>query len=443
MSSILTPIVSCDTHKSSGRVIDVRGLNIPFPDIPVPVAFNTTFEGEKVRDKDIYLECGGCGSVMVEWVVSKRISEVEDGKVEVNGHDIIDVPAGSSLPLALVIEVAGRNIQEDFEPVLERQVHRITNYLQGVSHTGQRDTACLRVSKEAVEKGFRLGHFGTTLHKGLHHEFGSIVERLQVKIYTIAGIVEEIAGRAREVYHKRDARINEMTDEDTDTYYSCTICQSNAPSHVCIISPERVGQCGYNWLDGKVSHRINPFGPNQPVQKGDKIDSRQGQWQGVNEFVYKASGGKNYRYNLYSIIDSPIPTSGICECIAAILPMCNGIMTVNREYTGETPSGMKFSNLQDITGGGLSTPGFSGYAKYSMTQRKYLAGDGGLLRLIWMPKNLKKEIYGRLRASAEELGTPDLPNMIADETIGTSEEAILLFLREKGHPALALPPLLD
>ena len=442
MSALITPDTKCISNRTSGRLIEVRGLSIPFPQIPIPVQFGTEFEGERVRDNDMFLECGGRRTDMVEWVTSRHTSGVENGKIEVNGPDITDVAAGSSLPLALIVEVAGKDMERGFEPVLERQIHRIVNYIQGVMHTGQRDTAYLRVSKQAVAKGFRLTHLGTALHRSLRHEFGSIFDRLQVKIYTIADKVEEIAEKARKAYYKRDARIDRMIDEETDTYYSCTICQSTAPTHVCIISPERAGQCGFNWLDGRVSNRINPFGPNQPVQKGEIIDSTGGQWQGVNEFVYKASGGKNRRYNLYSIVNSPIPISGIGECVAAVVPGCNGIMTVNRDYIGETPCGMEFNNLLNIAGGGLSTSGFSGHAKHDITQRKYLTGEGGLLRLVWMPKNLKKEINERLRARVEELGITDFPDKIADEDIGTSEEAILPFLRDKRHPALNLAPLL-
>ena len=234
-----------------------------------------------------------------------------------------------------------------------------------------------------------------------------------------------------------------MTDEATDLYYSCTLCQSFAPSHVCVISPERTGLCGsYNWMDCKASFEINPTGPNQPVPKLDVIDAKLGQWKGVNEFVAKASRGKIDHYNFYSIVFDPMTTCGCCECIAAVLPLCNGIMTVNRDFTGMTPCGMKFTTLAGTIGGGLSTPGFVGHGKYNTTQRKFIIGDGGLLRMVWMPKMLKEELRDRLQKRAEELGCPDLLDKIADETIGTTEDAILPFLTEKNHPALSLPPII-
>ena len=195
-------------------------------------------------------------------------------------------------------------------------------------------------------------------------------------------------------------------------------------------------------MDCKASYEINPTGPNQPVAKGETIDKKLGQWKGVNEFLFKASRGKFDHYNFYSLVNDPMTTCGCCECIAAVLPMCNGLMTVNREFIDMTPCGMKFTTLAGTIGGGVSTPGFVGHGKYNICQRKFLIGDGGLLRMVWMPKMLKEEIGDRLKARAVELGVPNLMDMIADETIGTTEEEILPFLTEKGHPALTMDPII-
>jgi acetyl-CoA synthase len=425
------------------KAVEVRGLKVTVAEVPVPVAYGPAFEGERVRGEDIYLECGGGRTDMVEWVTTKRMEEVEDGKVEVIGPELSDIEPGSRLPMAIAVEVAGREMQDDFEPILERQIHHLINYAQGVMHIGQRDIAWIRIAKQAVEKGFKLHHIGDILHAKLHQDFGRIFDKIQVKLYTEEAKVKEIEEKAREVYHKRDARIEGMTDETTDTYYSCTLCQSFAPSHVCVISPERTGLCGsYNWMDCKASYEINPTGPNQPVEKGETLDAKMGQWKGVNDFVLKASRGKIDHYNFYSIVNDPMTTCGCCECIAAVLPMCNGVMTVNREYTGETPCGMKFTTLAGTIGGGLSTPGFVGHGKYNTCQRKFINGDGGIKRIVWMPKSLKEEIGERLKARAKEIGIPDLPDMIADETVGVTEEEILPFLQEKGHPALEMDPIL-
>ncbi len=421
------------------KAVEVRGLKVQVAKVPIPVSYGPAFEGERVRGEDIYLEMGGGKTVAVEWTTSKRMEEVEDGRVEVTGPDVKDVPAGTRLHFAMVAEVAGRGFQEDFEPILERQNHHLINQAQGVMHIGQRDIAWLRVSKSAVEKGFSLADIGRIVHAKYHQDFGAIFDKVQVKIFTEEARVREVLEQARASYHHRDARVENMTDETTDTFYSCTLCQSFAPNHVCVVAPERTGLCGaYNWLDCKASNEINPEGPNQPVQKGEVLDARYGQFKGANDFVFKASRQKVENVSFYSLMVDPMTTCGCCECIAAVLPMANGIMTVDRDYTGMTPCGMKFTTLAGSVGGGAQSPGFFGHSKYNVTQKKFLSGDGGLLRLVWMPKRLKEELGDRLKKRAAELGVPDLVDKIADETVATTEEEVIAYCTEKGHPAITM-----
>jgi acetyl-CoA synthase len=425
------------------KAVEVRGLKVQVAKVPIPVSYGPAFEGERVRGEDIYLEMGGGKTIAVEWTTSKIMDEVEDGKVEVIGPDVTDVQAGTRLYFAMIAEVAGRNFQEDFEPILERQNHHLINQAQGIMHIGQRDIAWIRVSKQAVEKGFTLADIGKIIHAKYHQDFGAIFDKVQVKIYTDEAKVREILELARASYHHRDARVENMTDETVDTFYSCTLCQSFAPSHVCVVAPERTGLCGaYNWLDCKASFEINPEGPNQPIQKGEVLDARYGQFKGANDFVFKASRQKVNNVSFYSLMVDPMTTCGCCECIAAVLPMANGIMTVDRDYGGMTPCGMKFTTLAGSVGGGAQSPGFLGHSKYNITQRKFLVGDGGLLRIVWMPKRLKEEVKERLQKRAEELGVPDLFDMIADETVATTEEEVIAYCTEKGHPAIAMESIL-
>jgi len=102
---------------------------------------------------------------------------------------------------------------------------------------------------------------------------------------------------------------------------------------------------------------------------------------------------------------------------------------------------MKFTTLAGVMGGGQSSPGFVGHSKYNITQGKFLVGDGGLLRMVWMPKSLKEEIRDRIVKRGEAMGIPDLVDRIADETVGTTEDEIMAFLREKDHPALKMEPI--
>ena len=92
------------------------------------------------RDERLAVEFGGKGKTAVEYLLMKDFNAVEDGKIEIIGPDIENLPPGiTSLPFAFVIEVAGRKMQKDFEPILERQIHRFSNYAMGIMHVGQRD----------------------------------------------------------------------------------------------------------------------------------------------------------------------------------------------------------------------------------------------------------------------------------------------------------------
>jgi acetyl-CoA synthase len=437
-------VVSNVPHdKIVARAIEVRGLKVSISKVDIPMSYGPAFEGERIRKDDLYFECGGGRTLGVELTVSKDMSEVEDGKVEMIGPDLDQVKEGDKLPFAMLIEVAGRKMQSDFEPILERQIHHLVNYVQGIMHIGQRNIMWIRVGKAAVEKGFLLKHLGTVMHAKYHQDFGGIVDKVQVKIYTDEEKVKEVLEQAKRVYKERDARVEGMTDETEETYYSCTLCQSFAPSHVCIITPERVGMCGaYNWLDCKASFEINPTGPNQPIIKGECTEPVLGRWKGITDFVNKASRQKVEQISAYSLMDFPMTACGCFECVATILPMCNGIMVVNRDSSGMTPCGMKFTTLAGMVGGGNQTPGFLGVSKHYICSRKFLLAEGGLKRVVWLPKMLKEEIAERMKPICEEMGIPDFSDMIADETIGTTEEEILPFLEEKGHPALTMDPLM-
>ncbi len=425
------------------KSVEVRGLKTVVTKVDIPLSYGAAFEGERIRKDDLFVEFGGGKTQATELVEMAEMDEIEDNKITVIGKDIGDLgDEGGRLPLGIGVKVAGRKMQPDFEPILERQIHHLINYAQGVMHIGQRDISWIRLGRPAVDKGFTLKHIGQILHDMFHKDFGSILDKVEVTLMTEKKDVEEFTAKARAIYKGRDERVENMTDEGVEIYYSCTLCQSFAPSHVCVVSPERTGLCGaYNWFDCKASYEINPTGPNQPVEKGECLDPVLGNWKGVNDFVYKASRQKVASYNFYSIVNEPMTTCGCCECIAALLPGCNGIMTVHRDYSGETPCGMKFTTLAGVMGGGQSSPGFVGHSKYNVIQRKYIAGDGGLLRMVWMPKSLKDELYDGLKRRGEEMGVPDLVDKICDETIAIDEAGVMEHLQKVGHPAMDMDPI--
>jgi acetyl-CoA synthase len=432
-----------DIGKIPDTVIEIRGIKIKVKEIPIPVAYSDAFQGERVRREDTYVEFGGGHSTSFEFLSMKGLEEIQDGKIDVEGKEINEMSEGEACPLSFIVEIAGRKMERDYEPILERQIHSFINSAEGIFHIGQRDINWIRISKDAQKKGFRLRHLGVIIHARLHEDFGNLVDKVQIRLSSVRETVEGLLEKARETYQRRDERMAGIIDEGVEEFYTCTLCQSFAPHHVCIVKPERLGLCGaYNWLDCKISHEINPRGPNQPIRKGRVIDPAMGEWEGINRAVQEYSKRRLERFHAYSIMTFPETSCGCFECIVAYIPEANGFMIVNRQYTGMTPSGMTFTTLAGSVGGGQQMPGFAGIGRLYIISRKFLKADGGIRRIVWMTRELKEFLGERFIRRCEEEGVPGLIDEIADEDSATTLEELSAFLVKVGHPALTMAPLI-
>ena len=438
-------IVQKDVSKFNATSLEARDIKIKITNIDIPVAFASAFEGEIIRRGDMQVEFDGSRVDCCELVHAKEASEIEDHKIEVIGPDIDEMEVGSKNSIAYVVEVAGKNMQADFEPVFERKFHSYLNCIEGVMHTGQRDMIRIRISKDAFAAGFRAKHIGEVLYAKVKSEFAAVVDKCQVKIYTDTAECTKIRHEvATPMFDKRDERLMTLTDEGVEVYYSCIMCQAFSPSHVCVVTPERLGLCGaVSWLDAKATHQLDPEGPCQVITKERIIDERIGEYEDVNEAVRKFSQGALEDVSLYSIIEKPMTSCGCFECICGIEPLSNGVCIANREYAGMTPIGMTFPELASMTGGGVQTPGFMGHGKHFIASKKFMKAEGGVARIVWMPKDLKDQVAERLNETAKEMyGIENFVDMIGDETVAEDPETLLAFLEEKGHPALSMEPMM-
>jgi acetyl-CoA synthase len=438
-------IVQTDVSKFNATSLEARDIKIKITNIDIPVAFASAFEGEIIRRGDMQVEFDGSRVDCCELVQTKEMAEVEDHKIEVIGPDLDEFEVGTKHSIAYVVEVAGKSMQSDFEPVFERKFHSYLNCIEGIMHTGQRDMIRIRISKDAFNAGFRAKHIGEVLYAQVKNEFEAVVDKCQVKIYTnpedCTKIRHEVAMPA---FDKRDERLSTMTDESVPVYYSCIMCQAFSPSHVCVVTPERLGLCGaVSWLDAKATNELDPNGPCQVITKERIIDERIGEYEDVNEAVRKFSQGALDDVSLYSIMEKPMTSCGCFECICGIEPFSNGVCIANREYAGMTPLGMTFPELASMTGGGVQTPGFMGHGKHFIASKKFMKAEGGIERIVWMPKDLKDQVSERVNETAKELyGIDNFCDMIADETITTDPEELVAWLTEKNHPALAMDPMM-
>ncbi len=432
----------CDHENTVAKSLELRNIKIKVTELPIPVAFAAAFEGEIIRKADMHNEAWSSKNPTAELVVMKELGEVEDHKITIVGPDFDEA---KDLALVTFVEVAGKKMQVDFESVIERKFHAWFNYMEGVMHTGQRNQVRVRVSNAAFEAGLRLKDFAEVLYVMVKNEFDAVVDKCQVTIITdpekAAAFRDEMAMPR---YAQRDDRLASMTDESVDRYYTCILCQSFAPAHCCVVTPERLGLCGaVSWLDAKATNELDPSGPCQPILKKGLIDERTGRYEEVNRMIKDATHGAVENVTLYSILEDPMTSCGCFECICGIEAVSNGVVVVNREYKGMTPAGMTFGELASCTGGGVQTPGFMGHGRHFIASKKFLAAEGGIERIVWMPKELKDDVADRLNKTAKELyGIDNFTDTVADETVTCDAEELIGWLTEKGHPVLGLEPLM-
>ena len=437
-------IINTDTTDWIETSLEARGIKIKVTNIDIPVAFSSAYEGEIIRKKDMQIEMDGSRVDCLELVQTKEAHEIEDHAIIVEGPDFDQFEVGAKIPIAYIVDVAGKNMQTDFEGVMERKFHSFLNCIEGVMHTGQRDMIRIRVSKASFDAGFRVKHIGEVLYAKIKSEFDAVVDKCQVRIYTDPEKVKELRAMGNETFDHRDERLKSLTDESVDVFYTCILCQAFSPSHVCIVTPERLGLCGaVSWLDAKATNELDPQGPCQIVPKTRPIDERVGRYEDVDEAVNQYSHGALEHVTLYSIMEDPMTSCGCFECICGIEPMSNGVVIVNREHAGMTPLGMTFSEMASMTGGGVQTPGFMGHGKHFIASKKFMKAEGGPGRIVWLPKALKDQVADRLNETAKELyGIDNFCDMIADETVTEDMEELYAFLSEKGHPVLGMEPLM-
>jgi len=397
-----------------------------FEDIPVDVG--VIYEGERIRRKDMHIELGGPNNeAKFELVRVRGLDEIEDGKITVIGPDIKDMKEGESRPFGIYVEVAGKEVEEELEGVIERRIHEYCNYIEGFMHLNQRYDIWLRLNKKSFEKGLNsFQYIGKVLQRLFKSEL-PIIEKIQITFITEPEKVREMWKAALSVYEARDARARGLKDEEVDKFYGCTLCQSFAPTHVCVITPQRYSNCGaISWFDGRASARIDPKGPVFEVDRGELLDPVKGEFSGINEAVKKKSLGEVNRVWLYTAFDYPHTSCGCFEGVAFYIPEVDGFGIVHRGFRDVTVNGLPFSTLADSTAGGRQINGFHGISIEYMRSPKFLQADGGWNRVVWMPSEVKERV--------KNFVPPEVIDKIATESQAKSVDELKAFLEVNKHP---------
>ena len=399
-----------------------------FEDIPVGVG--VIYEGERIRKPDMYVEFGGPDvEKKFELVKVKGLDNVEDGKITVVGHDIKDLKLGGSYPFGIYIEVAGKQLEPELEGVIERRIHAYSNYIEGFMHLNQRYDIWIRLGKRSYERGVNsLQVIGKVLQRLFKSEL-PIIEKIQIAFITDSKKVEEMWVEAKKTYDARDARARGLKDEEVDSFYGCTLCQSFAPTHVCVITPQRYANCGaISWFDGRAAARVDPKGPVFKIERGELLDQSRGEFSGINQAVKEKSLGEVTRVHLYTAFGFPHTSCGCFEGTAFYIPEVEGLGVVHRDFKGVTVNGLPFSTMADSTAGGRQVDGFHGISIEYMRSPKFLQADGGWSRIVWMPAVLKERV--------KDFIPKEVFDKISTENDVKTVEELKRFLEAKAHPVV-------
>ena len=411
----------CDAH-------ELRSLssNIQKPEFPVEIG--EMYEGERVRKPQMYLEFGGMkADTKWELVRTRKEEELTDARIIINGPDILELKEGGSYPIGILVEVAGDKVENDIAGVLERRLHYFLNYIQGVMHVNQRYDVWIRLSTDSYKKGLNsLEWFGKALI-WLYKTSFPILKKVQVTFYTDTLQVSENLNAAMKIWTERDERARSLMDEDVEDFYGCIMCQSFAPSHMCVITPNRTGSCGsISWFDARAASNIDPTGPNFAIPKGKAMDIEKGDYEGVNKIVQEKSLGSIKAVSIYSMFENPHTSCGCFEGIAFYIPELDGVGIVNRDYREVTANGLTFSAMAANTSGGIQSPGFNGIAIEYLRSPRLLRPDGGWKRVIWMPSEIKERVKDSIPT--------DVVDKIATEADAKNLTDLKEFLIKKAHP---------
>jgi acetyl-CoA decarbonylase/synthase complex subunit beta len=395
------------------------------------------YEGEVIRKEDLYIEFGGPkAAYKFELATIKSADDIENEKVEIIGPDIGDLQpydeekGGGSYPIAILVDVAGGELDKDAEAIIERRIHMFTNMVEGWYHMNQRQDTWMRISRNAYKKGFTSLRELGEIYILLYTSEMPIIEKIQITIITDEAKIKELYPHALEVYAARDERARTLNDEDVDTFYGCVLCQSFAPTHCSIITPNRIANCGaINWFDGRAAAKIDPEGPIFAIPKGELIDATKGEYSGVNSVEAEKSLGTYDRVYLYSAFEHPHTSCGCFEAIVYYIPEVDAFGVVHREFKGETVIGETFSHMAGETSGGKQIEGRLGTGLEQMRSPKFIQADGGLARIVWMPKELKE----RFKDALEKKGLYD---KIASQEDVKNVDELTTFLEKVGHPWL-------
>ncbi len=380
-------------HFPNLRIIEHAGSKIQLPDYCDPANLR----------EEVVVERSWGGTNLSFFAVRKGESE--------DGIEVIGTP---DKHLGIIIELNYGGMNEVAEDFLEGIAATFPNYIKGVSSSllptpnrgmgaGSGSSLRLDLAKDVIISGEMIAQ---AIHDGFRKQYPSLA-KLKVTVIFDEDLLQQKKTEIDSYKAARDKTISSMNEETIDEFYGCVGCQPFAREHACVVTPERPPQCGRDWRLMMVGAYLNPEDAPDPLSrktkrvspnafsilpKGVLVDPKRGEWAGVNQGVYKESGGKIKRVQIHSVTGGyPHSSCGCFGYLAFHMPELDGIGIMRRGFKGKAPNGMTWDILANKAGG-KQEPGICGVSLNYLRSPKFLQGDGGYGKVIWMDPKTRDDL---------------------------------------------------
>lgn len=398
----------------------VRSVKQETPDLPY--RYGAIFAREKLMEADLGLRLGGTAHSFL--VVQPSTQILQDDIVFPKKWD-------KAQAIGVLVEIGNRDVDAPMTLWLETILRKAVNYAHGINlHSDGNFKTTLYLSKDAIQKGFTLEHLGRIIITGIRNEF-PLIGPIKVT-FLLDDDVEDEYKRVLEFITIRTSKVEEASDESEPYFYGCTRCRSFSLAHACTVTPDRPSQCGSKpWYQIKAQAILAPnsvYNPSQIIEKGKCLDSFKGEYEGVNRSTAERTGGRVTTVYLHSIFNYPHTACSCFQNIAFYIPRVDGIGLMNRGYKGEVPDGSTWTKLANKIAGRQYSAGAVSFSVGYMKSTKFLQGDGGWKRVVWITENLKK-------AAGDAIPTHFRDSLATDEDVKTMEDLVTWISLKRNVPS--------
>ncbi|NLW71212.1 MAG: hypothetical protein GX061_09055 [Eubacteriaceae bacterium] len=453
-----------ETSPMIARSLELTGLPSEYDkNLPIGVEYSSSHKNEPDFDSIAYtVDPSLKNTCKIALIRDEAL--VEDNKIELIGAQGLsreENPSAKNVSLCIFAEISGEGLDEDIEWVIESRIPDWLDAIEGVSSSEKKGELKLTVSEKAVKGGFEPKHIGEVILFMIKREFGNIAKAQMTLIFDEQK-VDEIK---RKVISVRQAELKEklskINDLNCGVFYVCSLCRAYCPRHVCIITPERPSLCGrIDYMRAKAMYAADKNSAIRPIDSSVCTNAESGSYPEVNSVLKQALGEEYDQTSLYSLTDKPVSGFAGAQCVVAKLPSGMGVIIADRDYKGPTPYGylteetpgektdgennegeektvgtMSYIELAAFSDEGKPRPGFISASKQFITSDKFMKKEGGIKRVLWMPKALKDELKDEINAAADDV---NFYHRIFDETKFTTEAEMLEKAEEQNHPGVMM-----